>query len=105
MSKTTEFERYLGLFRLRLKQLVLARGLAVLTVTALSITVFAVFLAVRQGFPDSLVIASRLILVAALAALGYRYLIRPGREIDADGSVEIEARAPGFGGQIGRAHV
>ena len=100
MSKTTEFERYLGLFRLRLKQLVMARALAILTVTALSITVFAVFLAVRQGFPDGLVITSRLILIAALAALGYRYLLRPGREIDADGSVEIEARAPGFGGRV-----
>ena len=100
MSSTNEFERYLGLFRLRLKQLQLARGLSALAVTALIITVVAVALAVRQGFPAEIVITARVLLVAAIAWIVYQLIILPGRQTEADGSAEIEARTPGFAGRV-----
>ena len=100
MSPTYEFERYLNLFRLRLKQLVFARGFAVLAVTALVITLAAVSFAVRRGFPQDVVVVSRLALFGALGAIFYWRVVLPGRRIQADGSAVIEARAPGFSGRI-----
>ena len=64
MSSTSDFERYLNLFRLRLKQLVMARGLAVLAGAALLITVIAVSLAIRRGFPAEIVVTARILAVA-----------------------------------------
>ena len=100
MSSTEQFERYLNLFRLRLKQLLMARGLAIGTASVLLITAVAVFLAIRQGFPDSIVYTARLLLLAAIAGIGWFLVARPGREVEADGSDEIETRAPGFGGRV-----
>ena len=100
MSSTREFERYLGLFRLRLKQLLLARGLSILAVSALVITVVAVFIAVRRGFPDEIVIAARVILLAAIVGIIYRLIVLPGRQTEEDGADDIEARAPGFAGRV-----
>jgi len=100
MSSSHELERYLNLFRLRLKQLVMARALAVLATSALLITVIAVSLAIRRGFPGELVIASRVLLFAALGAIIYRWLVIPARRLDADGSETIELRAPAFAGRV-----
>jgi len=100
MKSTTEFERYLNLFRLRLKQLVMARCLAVLSVLALVVSLVAVSIAIRQGFPDGLVITSRVLLFALLGAVIYWLMIVPSRRIDSDGASEIEARVPGFAGRI-----
>ncbi len=100
MGSTHEFERYLRLFRLRLKQLIMARGLAMLFSSALAITLISISVAIRQGFPDDVVITSRLILVGALAAIIWWRLILPGRHVEQDGSDDIEARAPGFGGRV-----
>jgi hypothetical protein len=100
MSFTSDFERYLRLFRLRLKQLIMARSFAILAVVALLISVVSVSLAIRQGFPDELVIASRVLLFAALGAIVYWMLILPGRRIEIDGGEEIEERAPGFAGRV-----
>ena len=100
MSSTSDFERYLNLFRLRLKQLVIARGSAALLLTALVITLISVSLAIRQGFPGDIVITSRLILFGALAAIVWWLLVLPGRRIDEDGSAEIELRTPEFEGRV-----
>lgn len=100
MSSTREFERYLGLFRLRLKQLLLARGLSILAVSALVITVVAVYIAVRRGFPAEIVIAARIILLAAIVGIIYRLIVLPGRHTEEDGADDIEARAPGFAGRV-----
>lgn len=100
MSSTREFERYLNLFRLRLKQLVMARGYAALLAAAFIITLVSVSLAIRQGFPDDIVITSRLILLGALAAIGWWLLFIPGRRVEQDGSADIEARTPEFEGRV-----
>ena len=100
MSSTSDFERYLNLFRLRLKQLVMARGLAVLAGAALLITVIAVSLAIRRGFPAEIVVTARVLLFAAIAAIVYRLIVLPGRNLETDGAAEIEARTPGFDGRV-----
>lgn len=100
MSSTQEFERYLNLFRLRLKQLVMARGLAALAAAALVITLVSVSIAIRQGFPTDLVIVSRLILLGTLAAIVWWMLVLPGRHVDEDGSADIESRTPEFEGRV-----
>ena len=66
MRFTQELDLYLNQFRLRLKQLVLARGAAVLSIAALLVTLLAVATALRNGVPDDFVITSRLILIAQI---------------------------------------
>ena len=67
MLPSESIDRYLGLFRLRLKQLTTAQGLGIMAVTAIVITVAAVALAIRTGFPDDVVITSRLLLFGSLS--------------------------------------
>ena len=100
MSSTEEFERYLSLFRLRLKQLVMARGFAVFFAAAFFITLVSVSIAIRQGFPTDITIASRLILLGALAAIAWWVLILPGRRVENDGAADIESRTPEFEGRV-----
>lgn len=100
MSSTQEFERYLDLFRLRLRQLVIARGFAAILAAVLIITLISVTLAIRQGFPGDIVITSRLILLGAVVVIAWRMLILPGRKIDRDGSADIESRTPEFEGRV-----
>ncbi len=100
MSSTQGFERYLNLFRLRLKQLIMARGFAALFAAALIITLISVSLAIRQGFPGDIVITSRLILIGTLAAIAWWMLVLPGRRIDENGSTDIETRTPEFEGRV-----
>ena len=100
MSFTEKFDRYLNLFRLRLKQLLLARGAAVLAITALFITVVAVAIAIRSGFPDDQIVMARLILIGTLAALFYWLIVRPNRHLETDASAEIETRTPAFRGRV-----
>jgi hypothetical protein len=100
MSFTEDFDRYLNLFRLRLKQLLIARGAAMVATAALLITVVAVAIAIRNGFPDDIVITARLVLVGVLAALAFWFVILPNRRLDEDGSAEIEKRTPEFGGRV-----
>ena len=100
MSSTSDFERYLNLFRLRLKQLIIARGFAALLIAALVITLISVSLAIRQGFPGDIVITSRLILLGALAAIAWWFLVLPSRRIDENGSADIELRTPEFEGRV-----
>jgi hypothetical protein len=100
MKFTAEFDRYLNLFRLRLRQLQLARGAAALAIVALVVTSVAVTLAIRNGFPDDLVIAARLILFGGLAATVWLLVVRPGRRLLHGGAAQIEARTPSFGGRV-----
>jgi len=100
MNFTEKFDRYLNLFRLRLKQLLLARGAAVLAITALFITIVAVAIAIRSGFPDDQIIMARLILIGTLAALFYWLIVRPNQNLETDASAEIETRTPAFRGRV-----
>lgn len=100
MRSTQELDQYLHQFRLRLKQLVLARGAAMMSVAALLVTLIAVATANRNGFPDQIVITSRLLLIALLAALAYRFVILPRRRIDENGAADIEQRTEAFGGRV-----
>ena len=100
MNFTEKFDRYLNLFRLRLKQLLLARGAAILAITALVITVVAVAIAIRSGFPDEQIIAARVILIGTLAALIYWFIVRPNRNLETDASQAIEARTAAFRGRV-----
>ena len=100
MRFSQEFERYLDQFRLRLKKLILARGVAMMSVAALLITFIAVFAAIRTGFPDDIVITSRLILIVILGALAYRFVILPRQHIDNNGAADIEQRTEAFGGRV-----
>ncbi len=100
MRFTQEIDLYLNQFRLRLKQLVLARGAAVLSIAALLVTLIAVATAIRNGFPDDIVIMSRLILIALLGALAYRFVILPRKRVDEDGAADIERRIGAFGGRV-----
>jgi hypothetical protein len=100
MRFTQQFERYLDQFRLRLKKLALARGVALMSVAALVITLIAVATAIRNGFPDDIVITSRLILAAILGVIVYRFVILPRRHIDNNGAADIEQRTEAFGGRV-----
>ena len=100
MKFTREFDLYLQQFRLRLKQLVLARGVAIMLFAALVITLVAVATAIRVGFPDDIVIASRVLLIGVLAALAYRFVILPRRRVDENGATDIEQRTGVFGGRV-----
>ncbi len=100
MRSTQEFDQYLHQFRLRLKQLVLARGAAMMSVVALLVTLIAVATAIRNGFPDDIVITSRLVLIALLAALAYRFVILPRRRVEQNGAADIEQRTEAFGGRV-----
>ncbi len=100
MSSTSRFTDYLDQFRLRLKRLATARGLAMLAAAALLITVTAVYLAVRQGFPADIVVTARVLLLAVLGGIVYRFIVLPKRGIDRDPSNAIEARTPAFGGRV-----
>jgi len=96
---TEQFERYLARFRKRLANLVIARGLALMGVAALVITIVAVLLASRAGFPTDLLVAARLILFGSLAVLAYFYISRPKRRLQESGATDIEGRTPAFGGR------
>lgn len=100
MSSTNEFEQYLSGFRLRLRQLVRARGSALLLIAALLITLVIVAIAIRQGFPDDVIIAGRLLLLGVLGAIGWWYLVLPSRKAESDGVLDLEQRAPDFDGRI-----
>ena len=88
MAATQEIERYLNLFRLRLKQLTAARGLAMMSVAAALITVVAVVLAVRSGFPDDLIIAARILLILSLVTLALQFIVIPNLRIERSGAAD-----------------
>ena len=100
MTSVEKIERYVNLFRLRLKMLASSRGFAAMAVAALVITVVSVTLAIRLGFPSNVMTSARLLLIGALVGLGIYFIVLPSRRIESGGAEAIEQRAPGFGGRI-----
>ena len=78
----------------------MARGFAALLAAALIISLISVSVAIRQGFPDDVIIVSRLVLLGALAAIVWRLLIFPAKQVERDGSGAIELRTPEFDGRV-----
>ena len=100
MTSTERIDTYLNLFRQRLKKLALSRGLAAMAAAALIVTALAVTIAVRSGFPSDVMIGARLFLLVTLLSLFIVLIRRPGRRLDDDASMDIEARTPAFAGRI-----
>lgn len=100
MRPTEGIQRYLDAYRLRLQQLTTSRGLALIAIFALVTTLVAVFVAVRTGFPDDLMLGARLLLLAGIAGLAAYFIVIPNRHIREAGVDRIEARSPAFGGRI-----
>ena len=109
MTAQSQLEAYLGEFRQRLKTLIVARGTAVLGVTALALTLVAVYVGTRRAFDPDVIIGARTVLVLALAAVVAGLLVLPLRGLRRSRGVrDIERRAPTFDGRIetydGMAH-
>lgn len=100
MSASRHIDGYINRFRQRLKRLNQSRGAALIAVAALVITLIAVTLAIRSGFPSELMIGARLALVAAIAGLAAWFIVLPNRRIEDDGIDEMEARSPAFDGRL-----
>ena len=100
MTAAARFKAYVDGFRARLVQLATARGAAMLAVVGLCISIGAVLIAGRLGFPAGLMIAARVTLFASLAFVAWRYLLRPRRRLAGDGVGAIEERAPQFAGRV-----
>ncbi len=101
MTVQAQLERYLSEFRHRLRALIVARGAAVLSITALVVTLGAVYLGTRQAFANQLMINARLLLVLLLAGFIIGTLIYPLRALRrSEGVQNIERRAPDFDGRI-----
>jgi len=95
-----QFDNYLHEFRRRLKQLTVARGFATTAIAALCVSLIAVALAIRSGFPADLMIVSRLTLLACIGGLAYYFGIKLRRDIDAGAATDIEQRTPEFAGRV-----
>jgi hypothetical protein len=101
MSARSQLEAYLREFRERLKALILARGSAVLSVTALALTLIAVYFGTRRAFDPEFIIGARTVLVLGLGAVVAWLLIMPLRALRSTrGVADIERRAPAFDGRI-----
>ena len=75
MTEQAKLEAYLAAFRRRLMKLVVARGVAVLALAALLLTLAAVYLGIRQAFASELVIGARILLVLILGLVASVSLI------------------------------
>ena len=100
MKHSEKFEHYLDQFRQRMAKLVIAKGMALLATAALLLTVVAIALAARIGFPDTFMVAARLLLVATLAALAWFYMLLPRKRLEQRFDSDVEARTPEFGGRV-----
>jgi hypothetical protein len=101
MTARSQLEAYLREFRERLKRLIVARGSAVIGVTALILTLLAVYFGTRRAFDPEFVIGARAVLVLGLAAAAAWLLVVPLRVLRTTRGVhDIERRAPAFDGRI-----
>jgi len=64
------------------------------------VTLAAVFVAVRSGFPGDLMLTARLMLLFGIAGLAAYFIVLPNRRLREAGVDRIEARSPEFGGRI-----
>jgi len=100
MTFSKQFEVYLDDFSDRLQRLVVARGVAALGVCALLISLAAVVIAIRSGFPAHIMIAARIVLAVSLAAVaGYFFVILRSR-VRGGAAALIESRTPAFSGRV-----
>ena len=100
-SAQSQLEAYLRGFRERLKRLILARGSAVLGVTALALTLIAVYFGTRRAFDAEFVLGARAVLALCLAAIVAWLFVLPLRGLRASRGVpDIERRARAFDGRI-----
>ena len=95
-----ELRVWINRFKRRIEALILARGSATLSLTAVCVTAAAVLLGVAQGFPRDFMILSRLILLLSLLWVGYAYLVVPKRRLQNELKDEIERLAPEFQGRV-----
>jgi hypothetical protein len=100
MTSSRQFEEYLDAFRHRLTQLLVARGIAAMSIAALVISMLAVAAAIRAGFPDDFIITARVVLAVCVGALAWYFLVVVRGRLDAGSATEIEARTPEFGGRV-----
>ena len=100
MTSTERIEQYLSLFRDRLIRLTTSRGIAAMAAAAILITLVAVTLAIRSGFPGDLMITARLLLLGSLAGLFVVLVALPKKRILENTSQHVEQRAPDFDGRI-----
>lgn len=97
---TARLEAWLESFRQRLRRMRVARGFAALAAAALSITVAGVYVAMRAGFLAEVFVATRIALVAVLAALALWLIVLPLRRLRTGATPEIEGRTPAMGGRV-----
>ena len=101
MNALQRLDQYLAQVRSRLRTVIVARGAAAISLTALAITGVAVWLLQRQGYPHSVLIAARVLLpvtwVLCIAALLWRPLriLRTHR-----GAAELERHLPAQQGRV-----
>ena len=101
MTAQSQLEAYLGDFRKRLRALIVARGAALLALTALAITLVAVYFGIRRAFDPQIVYTARVLLVLALGAITVMLVALPLRVLHRTRGVrEIERRAPDFNGRL-----
>lgn len=100
MTASERIERYLNLFRLRLKMLTASRGIAAIAVAAAVITFVSVWFAIRSGFPSDLMLGARLALLVALVGLAVWFIVLPNRRIDSGAAELVEERTEEFAGRI-----
>jgi hypothetical protein len=100
MTFSRQFDEYLETFSRRLTRLVVARGVAAVTVAALVFSLVAVTAAARAGFPDNFMIGARIALLLVLGAVAWYLIIEPKRRVAAEPAAGIEARTPEFDGRI-----
>ena len=101
MNARTQLESYLEQFRQRLTRLTVARGAALLAVTALLLTLVAVWFGTRRAFNDEFMLGARLVLLGALVAIAVGLVVLPLRALKRNRAIaEIERRAPDFDGRI-----
>jgi hypothetical protein len=105
MTVQSQLENYLNEFRRRLRTLIVARGVAALSVAALLFTLGAVYLGTRQAFANDLMVGARLLLVLLLVGLVIGLLAFPLRSLRRfEGVKDIERRAPDFNGRVETYH-
>ena len=105
MKATEKLELYLAEFRQRLKRLIILQGLAAIALILLAISLLAAWFSLENGYADSTVMAFRVLLVAALAAVVIKGILQPLQKIKDKVSTQVEARSlktdgKGFQGRI-----
>jgi hypothetical protein len=101
LSARERLEQYLDQVRQRLRAVVLARAGAAVAVTALLVTVIAVWMLREPGFPPSAVLAARIALVVSLIVAAVAMLWRPLLALHPrNRSKALERHLPAQGGRL-----